>query len=361
MDKNKVLFLSAFLFVFGMTGCSPSEKAPKNELIRPVRTLTVTLQNAIMGREFSGVVDADRKVDLSFRVGGTLAELPVLEGDHVEAKQMLARLDQTDFNIQLKAMQADFDRSLGEYQRAKTLLERKILSRADFDKVESQYLVAEAQLKKAQQELAYSSLLAPFEGYIAKRHIENFSEVAPRTPVLTLMDLDSLVVTIEVPESVMIQVQRKGVRPALYATFEGHESSEFPLTIKEVATQPNPGTQTYPVTLSLPPINTLNVLPGMTAVVGVRPFEKRIGNNDIAYLPTQAVLEDSQGRYVFVAVPQDDGVAVIERKTVELGDISAFGIQVTSGLAEGDKVVTAGMSQIVPGMQVLLMDSEQSQ
>lgn len=259
MSINRVLFLSAVIFALGLTGCSKSDEQSKMEVIRPVRTVTVTLQNTMMGREFSGVVDADRKVDLSFRVGGTLAELPVLEGSHVKAKQMLARLEQTDFEIQLKAMQADFGRSKGEYNRAKTLLERQILSRADFEKVESQYLVAETQLKKAQQELAYSTILAPFEGYIAKRHIENFSEVAPRTPVLTLMDLESLVITIELPESVMIRVQREGGKPDLFATFEGHESSEFPLTIKEVSTQPNPGAQTYPVTLSLPPINNLNV------------------------------------------------------------------------------------------------------
>lgn len=358
MSQNKVLFLYIIIFVLGLTGCSKTDEQPMHEVVRPVRTVTVTLQNAMMGREFTGVVDADRKVDLSFRVGGTLAELPVLEGAHVKVNQMLARLDQTDFEIQLKVMQADFDRSKGEYNRAKTLLERKILSRADFDKVESQYLVAEAQLKKAQQELSYSTILAPFEGFIAKRHIENFSEVAPRTPVLTLMDLESFVITIELPESVMIQVQRKGVRPELFATFEGHPSSEFPLTLKEVTTQPASGTQTYPVTLSLPFIDNLNVLPGMTAVVRVRPFEKRDGNNNIAYLPAQAVLEDDQGRYVFVAVPQREGGAVIIRKSVEVGDISAFGIQITNGLAEGDRVATAGMSQIVPGMQVSLMDSQ---
>ena len=49
---------------------------------------------------------------------------------------------------------------------------------------------------------------------------------------------------------------------------------------------------------------------------------------------------------------------MIIRKSVEVGDISAFGIQITNGLAEGDRVATAGMSQIVPGMQVSLMDSQ---
>ena len=352
----KIVFrVSTFILFLDLSACSKNDQTAHEEVIRPVRTVTVVLQNAVNSREFSGVVDAERKVDLAFRVGGTLDELSVLEGDHVQANQILAKLEQTDYEIQLKATQADYDRSKSEYERAKTLVARNILSQADFEKVQAQYFIAETQLDKAKQDIAYSTLVAPFEGYIAKRYVENFSEVPPRTPVLTLMDLNSLVITIELSESVMIQAQRQGTRPELYATFEGLESTQFPLTIKEIATQPNPGTQTYSVTLSLPPITTLNILPGMSAAVGVRPFQQANGAAEVAYLPTQAVLEDGQGRYVFVAVPQADGRAVIERKNVDVGDISTFGIQVTGGLAEGDEVVTAGMSQITPKMQVMLM------
>lgn len=358
MYNKKVLLTAVALTIFALCACSKSDNDVKEAVIRPVRTLTVTLQNEIGGREFSGVVDADRKVDLAFRVSGTLTELPVLQGDLVKQNQLLAQLDRTDFEIQLKAQQADYDRAKGEYERARTLVERQLVARADFEKLEAQYFVAEAQLQKAKQDLAYTTITAPFEGYIASRHVDNFSEVPARSPVVTLMDLNSLVITIEVPESVMINAQRENLRPDLYATFEGNESSQFPLTIKEIAAQPKTGSQTYPVTLSLPSITTLNILPGMSALVGVRPFAKNNGANNVAYLPTQAVLEDSQSRYVFIAVPQGKGRAVIERRNVEVGDISSFGIQVTSGLAAGDEVVTAGMNQITPDMQVLLMAND---
>lgn len=356
MKNTALLKFSLLAFALFLSACSKNEQASGDTVIRPVRTIAISMQDAMNNREFSGVVDADRKVDLAFRVGGTLVEVNVLEGEHVHANQLLARLDQMEFEIQLKSMQADFDRTEAEYLRARTLLEGSVISRSDFERAESQYFIAEAQLDKAKQELAYSSILAPFDGYIVNRHIENFSEVAPRTPVLTLMDLNSLVITIEVPESVMIQTQRNGIRPDLYATFEGQESSQFPLAIKEIGAQPNSSTQTYPVTLSLPPINHLNILPGMSAQVGVRPFVTSEGAS-VAYIPAQAVLQDNQGKYVFVAVPQHEGPAVIERKNVEVGDISSFGIQVTGGLVEGEQVVTAGMSQISSGMLVALMAS----
>jgi len=340
-----------------LPACSEEDQASNEKVIRFVRTVVISMQDTMDIREFSGVVDADRKVDLAFRVGGSLVEMNVLEGEHVQANQLLASLDQTEFEIQLKSMQADFDRIEAEYIRAKTLLEGRIISRSDFERAESQYFVAEAQLDKTKQELAYSTIRAPFDGYIANRHIENFSEVAPRTPVLTLMDLNSMVITIEVPEGVMIQTQRNGARPELYATFKGQESNQFPLTIKEIGAQTNSGTQTYPVTLNLPSVSHLNILPGMSAQVGVRPFATE-GGQRVAYVPTQAVLQDVHGKYVFVAVPQMEGPAIIERKDVKVGDISSFGIQVTDGLIEGEHVVTAGMSQITPGMQVNLTTFE---
>ncbi|MCP5144923.1 MAG: efflux RND transporter periplasmic adaptor subunit [Gammaproteobacteria bacterium] len=338
-----------------LSACGSSDQAPQTaEILRPVKTLIVDTQGAVNSREFAGVVDADRKVDLAFRISGTLQRLPVKEGEHVKAGQLLAALDQTDLDIQLRAVKADFERARAEYERASTLLERNLIARADFERTQAQYFVAEAELQRAQQDIEYSTLSSPFEGYIGRRHVENLSEIAARTPVLTLVDLTSLVVRIEVPESVMILAQREGIRPDMYAVFQGREEVQYPLVIKEISTQADAGTQTYPVTLSLPPITDLNVLPGMSAVVGVRPYARPEGQAEVVYLPSQAVLEDAGGRFVFVASPDGGGQAVIDRRNVEVGQLSSFGIAVMSGLSSGEHVVTAGMSQLSAGQHVLL-------
>lgn len=342
-----------------LAGCGKGNGAVQvEEVLRSVRTVTVDTQGTINTREFAGVVDADRKVDLAFRVSGTLQQMPVLEGTHVDEGQLVAALDPTDFGIQLRAVQADFERARAEYERYTTLMERNAVARADFERAQAQFLVAEAEFERAQQDLEYATLHSPFEGYIARRHVDNLSEISARSPVLTLMDLNSMIVRIDVPESIMIVAQREGIRPDMYAVFEGHEDVQYPLVIKEIGARPDSGTATYPVSLSLPPITDLNVLPGMSAVVGVRPFIRPDNVASVAYLPSQAVLEDAIGRFVFVAVPLDDaernGVARIERRNVTVGDISSFGIQVLSGLSEGERVVTAGISQLSPGQRVLL-------
>ena len=355
----KTIVLAAILLgaSVSLIGCGGGgDSAQTEEVLRPVRTVVVTTQNAINTREFAGVVDAERKVDLAFRVGGTLEELPVLEGDRVSEGQLLAALDTTDFEIQLKSVEADFQRSQAEYERAATLVERDLISRSEYERIEAQYFVAEAQLERARTDLEYSRLYAPFDGLIARRYVENLTEIAARSPVMALTDPTTLVVEINVPESVMILARRDGMRPEMYAMFKGREAEQYPLMIREVATQPDPGTQTYPVTLSLPPITDLNILPGMSAVVGVRPFSRPDGRGEVAYLPTQAVMEDANGRYVWVATRLQDEEAQIKRRDVTVGDISNFGIEVTSGLTAGEQVVTAGMSQISAGQRVLLLD-----
>lgn len=357
--KNLAFAVTLMTTTLALAGCGDGDGAVQaEEVLRPVRTVTVDMQGAIDTREFAGVVDADRKVDLAFRVSGTLQQLPVLEGSHVDEGQLVAALDQTDFRIQLRAVQADFERARAEYERSRTLIERNLIARADFERTQAQFFVAETELERAQQDLEYTTLHSPFEGYIARRHVENLSEISARSPVLTLVDLKSMVVRIDVPESIMIVARREGIRPDMYAVFEGHEAVQYPLVIKEIGTQPDSGTSTYPVSLSLPPITDLNILPGMSAVVGVRPFTRPDNLASVACLPSQAVLEDAAGRFVFVAVPLDDGerngVAQIERRNVTVGDISSFGIQVLSGLSNGEQVVTAGMSQLRPGQRVLL-------
>lgn len=353
--RNLISAATLITTIFCLTGCGDgADEVSANEDLRPVRTITVDTQGAIHTREFAGVVDADRKVDLSFHVNGTLQALPVLEGARVTAGQLVAALDQTDFRIQLQAVQADFERARAEYERSRKLTERGLIPRADFERSQAQFRVAESELARARQDLEYATLQAPFEGHITRRHVENLSEIAARTPVLTLMDLTSLVVRIDVPESIMIVARREAISPELYAVFDGHEAVQYPLVIKEIGAQIDGATSTYPVTLSLPPITDLNVLPGMSVVVGVRPFTPPDNLATNVYLPSQAVLEDAVGRFVFVAVPEGNGQARIERRDVTVGEFSAFGIRVLSGLSSGDQVVSAGMSRLSTAQRVLL-------
>ena len=85
-----------------------------------------------------------------------------------------------------------------------------------------------------------------------------------------------------------------------------------------------------------------------------------VSGRSVILVPSHSVLEDRNGRYVFVAEPSGDKLATTARKNVSVGDYTTDGIEVLEGLDDGDRVVTAGMSKIVEGMTVKLHDSEEN-
>lgn len=342
-----------------LAACSPDKPIAVEEKLRPVRTFTV--QTPVLGeqRQFPGVIDAAQKAVLSFRVGGKLNALSVGEGDFVTASQVLATLDPTDLKIQLADRQASFDRAKSDFTRAEQLVKAGHVSRSDYDKLKATLSTAKAQLELAQQNVIHAVLKAPFNGVVAKRYVENFEEISPQQTIFLLQDTSSLLVTIDVPESIMINTQRGEEPYELYAKFTAIPDEQFPLKIKEVSTLADDITQTYSVSFSMPAPKDHTILPGMSTVVyaEAKP-EQQAALTGRFYLPGHAVLEDTQGNYVMLVQAIEQGVGQVERRTVTVGVPTVQGIEILSGVSQGDQVVIAGMSKLSHGQRVRLNEAQ---
>jgi hypothetical protein len=99
------------------------------------------------------------------------------------------------------------------------------------------------------------------------------------------------------------------------------------------------------------PINH-TVLPGMTARVIAEDLAQVNNKSAAFYLPAKTVLADNQGHYVYLVTRQSAGVGQVNRQAVKIGDITPLGIEIFSGLAQGDVVLTAGMSKVTDGLAV---------
>lgn len=351
--NNKTIASTLLLILLGtpLAACDNTEESVSVEQPRrPVRTLVIDAERESSLREFSGSVDAERKLDLAFRVSGTLQQVNVLVGQEVTEGELLAALDTSEIEIRVRSREADFQRAEADLERGQILITDGVISTADFERLQHAFTLAETELERARLELDYAQLRAPFDGIITARNADNYAEVSARSPVFSLVDLNSLVVRIQLPESVMINVQREGDRPPMFTVFEGQENTPYPVELREVSAQADDATQTYSVTLSLPAVTGINVLPGMSATVTVRSPDRLAS---ATHIPAQAVLEDDAGRYVFVATGDRDNASV-ERRQVITGQVSSAGLEILSGLVSGDRVITAGMSQLVDGMAVRL-------
>lgn len=354
--KPSVLILSALLLI---SACDQEQKAQTETPLRPVRTIVASAADGITGRDFPGIVIAENKADLSFRVAGKLKDLLVKEGDEVITGQVIARLDQTDFKIELKEKQASYDQAKANFTRAEKLLEPGHISQREFDEIKAAYSTADAHLKAARQNLIYTELKAPFNGSITKTYVDNFEEVAAKGEIATLQDLKSMAIEIDVPESLMIRIKRGQSQRTLHASFDAIKDKKFPLTFREVSAQADETTHAYKVRFSLPPIENYSILPGMTATVIANIIKAVDGNeiiNDIT-IPAHAVLEDNRGRFVYIAKPEPaaPATATIHRRNVTTSRLTNSGLVITSGIKQDDLVVTAGMSKMQEGLRVKLM------
>lgn len=348
--RNIALYSS---FLFALSACSNEPDSTQAETpLRPVKTLTIAPPNQNQWRELPGVVDSARKAELNFRISGKLSKMLVNEGDEVEEGQLLAQLDETELKIQLNSRQAEYSQVHADYTRAQSLVKKGVISRSDYNKLQAQDVTAKSNLKTAQQNLKYASLRAPFSGQVAKRHVENFEEVSGSQSIFSLQDPKTLTIKIAVPESMIIRSQR-GDTPTLSAEFDAIPGKRFPLEIKEAATQADPETNTFEVTLSMPDTEGHNILPGMSVTVrGERKISDIDPESKLVYVPAQSVLEDTDGHFVFTVIPVEKGIGKIERRAVTTGELSGLGLEITSGLEVGTHIVIAGMSKMYPGMDV---------
>jgi len=145
----------------------------------------------------------------------------------------------------------------------------------------------------------------------------------------------------------------------IHATFDAIKDKIFPLTFREVSAQADEATHAYKIRFSLPAIENYTILPGMTATVVADRVPAIDGSGDEREIivPSHAVLEDNNGRFVYIAEPESTSpmIGVIHRRNVTTSRLTNTGLMITSGLDPNDLVVTAGMSKMQEGMSVRLM------
>ncbi len=341
-----------------VTACGEKQEEQVEQPLRPVRTIVASATDGITGRDFPGIVTAENKADLSFRVPGKLKELLIKEGSKVKKGQILARLDQTDFKIELEAKQANYSKAKANFSRSAKLLEAGAGSQRDLDQTKATYSTAAAQLKAAKQNLIYTEIKSPFDGNITKTYVANYEEVQAKERIATLQDLKSMEIEIDVPESLMIGIKRGREQRKIYASFDAIKGKSFPLTFRGISAQADEVTQAYKIRFALQAIEDYTILPGMTATVvaeSVPTAEKH--NKNAIIIPSHAVLEDSNGRFVYIAEPEISSptTGLVHRRDVTTSRLTNSGLIITSGINPADLVITAGMSKMQEGLRVRLM------
>ncbi len=357
-DKFKAsrLLIASVAIATILTGCT-KELVPENVVAMPtVKIINVGAQTQTSIRQFPAEVEANKDTHLAFRVSGELTKFSVKAGNHVKKGQLLAQLDPTDFKIQLNDRQARFALAKAQYERAQQLLEKQLTSQAEFDQAKANMLVSQSTLESSKVALNYTTLYAPYDGIIAKVFAENLQNVQAQQVVLDMQSLDTIDITIQVPEALIATIN-KDANYEPVVVFDFSPDVQHSIIIKEWDAQADLLTRTYKIVFSMPMPQNTNILPGMTGTVIVdlnKGLTDKASTKQTFRLPMAAVFsaEDlpltDNNRYVWQVL--DD--MLVKRLEVVVGEINSQGIEILSGLNGDEKIVGAGVHFIQPGMTV---------
>lgn len=326
--------------------------------VRPVRVKKVLSTGSDRVRKLSGTSKAGASSVLSFKVGGTVEEVAVRVGDRVDKGQLIAKLDPRDYELQLQEARAALAQARAQqrnakssYDRVRALWENQNAARGDLDTARAAYETASAsvssvskRLQLVRRQLDYCVLKTTVAGAIATVTAENGENVSPGQPIALLTSGSKPEVAIEVPEALISRIAR-GNQVAV--TFDSMPKKSFTGVVSEVGIAPATGATTFPVTIRIEG-EAKAIRPGLAAEVEFRFVATGAKNRFL--VPAFSVQSDAKGPFVFIAKPGDPGT--VERRIVEVGELTEDGLEVTKGLNDGELLVTAGVTKLKDGQTV---------
>ena len=351
-----------------LAGCEP---APVDvmEVIRPVRYTQVVPVGSGEARIFSGVTKAALETDLSFKVGGLVTELNAVVGDTVERRQVVARLDPTDFEVSLREAQAGLERAKAEernaqaaFERTRELYENRNASRSDLDTARAMAESSGASVRAATQkfegsrlQLSYTQLASPQLCTVARRHVEVNQNVGAGQPIVKVNCGDCAEIRVDVPGLYIGRIKNGASVGVKIASLPGQTLTGV---VSEVGVGTDQNRSIYPVMVVLKD-GCAAVRSGMAADVSLK-LAGQSGNDDFLVVPLVSVGEDRDGNFVFVLEPQEGDRYIARRRGVTIGRPTGQGIELVSGASEGELVATAGVRRLVEGQVVTLLGSSGS-
>jgi RND family efflux transporter MFP subunit len=349
-----------------VSACGKSDDAVE-EMLRPVRYITVTDASVFRDRSFSGTSKSSRESRLSFKVSGTVINVPVQIGQRLNAGDLITEIDPASYVLQaqqaqasLVEAQANSRRAAANYERTKGLYANDNASLNDLESARAQAESAGAQVRAASKALeiarlnvSYTKLTADTDCSIASLDIEVNENVAAGQQVAAVSCGDAFEVTLDLPESLIGSVN---ATTPVTVRFGSIPDQEFGGVISEVAVSLAAGSAAFPIVIKIAESHP-SLRSGLAADVTFQ-FDSAADKGRVV-VPVTAVINDPDGTFVFVAeLAEIDDEAIVRRRAVTLGELSQFGIEVIAGLSVGDRVVTAGVSVIRDGQRVLMPFSE---
>jgi RND family efflux transporter MFP subunit len=222
---------------------------------------------------------------------------------------------------------------------------------AQVQKNQADVAAEEAALTRAQLDLDYTNLHAPFSGIVVKTYVDNFENIRAKQPTIRLVDSSRIEMIVDIPESLISLVPQ--VKETI-AVFDAFPDRLITGTIKEIGTEASDTTRTYPVTLIMDQPEDIKILPGMAGRVSASTPPQDVVAQAGIEIPVSATFTTEEPGSTFVWVIDETSKTVSQRR-VRTGNLTDRGITITEGLSPGEWIAIAGVHYLREGQQVKIL------
>ncbi len=323
-------------------GLDPSHAAtastpPSLITVRTVPAVSLALPRVL---EVTGALVADEAADIAAERDGVLVSVLVERGSFVEKGAVLARLDEREAKAAFDQARANSAWAASEVSRYSELREKRVVSNAERERKGIDRDLAQAALALAEKGFEDCVIRAPFAGLVAERKASAGAFVKRGQPIATLVKVDPLRAELAIPESLVSSVRvgqrvRLGVQAFPDAPFEGRIAYVGPSLKSEARTL---------VVEAVVPNPKRRLRPGLFTTAGI----ELPANEPTLLVPQAAVLSEAGISRLFV-VGQDR----VSERIVALGDRRADLVEVRSGVAAHERVVTNPDRRLTDGLAVI--------
>jgi len=316
-----------------------AEDAPINVKIAQAELTSIYATSPISGR-----VQPIEEVVIVPLASGEITRVNVKMGDKVSKGTVILEIDKTQVSTTYNKAKDSLNQAKTAYDRQSALYNEGAVSLQSLEQAETLYTTARESFTAASDAYNNCTVKSPINGYVTSLSAHAGGLASPSIPAATVADVSRLEINTTVSEY-LIGKLKKGDTVEIYIATLGNEP--FSGVIKALSPAPAVGGLTYPITISVEDPSS-QVMAGMFAEIKIISDEK----DKVLCIPSDAVIVKS-GAPIVVVLNEEN---IPEFREIIPGIDNGEFVEITSGLSEGETIVTVGQQFVKEGVAVKIVE-----
>ncbi|TEU09169.1 MAG: efflux RND transporter periplasmic adaptor subunit [Candidatus Aminicenantes bacterium] len=295
--------------------------------------------------QVQGTVESDNNVLIAPQSSGIVKKIHVNAGNKVTKGQLLAELDGSILESSIAEVENGLKLAETIFERQQRLWDKNIGSEIEFLQAKNNKVGLEKRLATLKEQYKTTKIFTPLSGTVDEILIKEGEMAVAGMGAVRVVQLSNLKIKVDLSEIYISRIKKNDfVHVKIPAT-----GREFDLSVDAVSQVIDPQNRTFQIEMKVPK-SEVGIKPNMLSVLTINDYT----NDEALIVPLNIVQETGQEQFIFVA-EQINGGWIARRRSVKTGNSYIDRAEVSSGLQEGEYVVTFGYQNLADGQKLAVV------